>query len=216
MKIKYFAHSSFLITADNGTRIITDPYHPAKDLNYNIVSESADIVTVSHGHMDHNFVESVDGDPKVLSKAGEQSVKGIHIKAIPTFHDTEKGSRRGPNLIFVFSCDGLNLCHMGDQGHLLSASQIAQIKPADVLLIPVGGYYTIDAGEAARISEDLGAKIIIPMHFKTAKCQLPIATVDDFISRKSTVNRLQGSEYEISADKLPTEPQIIVLSPANL
>jgi L-ascorbate metabolism protein UlaG (beta-lactamase superfamily) len=212
MKIKYLAHAAFLITAANGTRIVTDPYTYSPGMGCGAINETADIVTVSHEHGDHNNTGAVKGDPKVIRADAE--VNGITFKAVVASHDNAGGSQRGKNTIFCFAVDGINLCHCGDLGHELTAEQVNAIGKVDVLMIPVGGFFTIDAGVATQTCDRLKPKVILPMHYKTEKSQMPIAPVDDFLKGKSNVIRSSDSEVEFKTDKLPETTQIIVLKPS--
>jgi L-ascorbate metabolism protein UlaG (beta-lactamase superfamily) len=209
MKIKYLAHASFLITSDKGTRILTDPYETSGGLKHGAIKETADIVTVSHEHGDHNNVAAVEGKPRVVKTS--EVVKGINIKAVETAHDDKGGSQRGKNRIFCFNIDGINICHAGDLGHELSADQVKAIGKVDVLMIPVGGFFTIDAATAGKVCNQLKPRVIIPMHFKTAKIDFPISGVEPFLKDKGNVTRSTYSEIELKASKLPSLPQIIVL-----
>ena len=209
MKIKYLAHAAFLFTSEKGTKILTDPYKTSPGLNHGVINETADIVTVSHEHGDHNNVSAVKGNPNIVKAS--QEVKGISIKAVVTAHDDIGGSQRGKNTIFCFNLDGINVCHAGDLGHELSADQVKAIGNVDVLMIPVGGFFTIDARTATKVCEQLKPKVIIPMHYKTDKLSLPISGVEDFIKGKNNVTRSSDSEIELKADKLPGATQIVVL-----
>lgn len=202
MKIKWLGHASFLITSDTGTKIITDPYTPGMGISYGEIKESADIVLVSHGHGDHNNVAAVKGNPEVVKEAGSKTVKGIATKGIATHHDASGGSQRGSNIIFCFTVDGMRLCHLGDLGHPLTDAQAAEIGAVDILLIPVGGFFTIDAAVATQVCEKLKPKVVIPMHYKTAKCGYPIAAVDDFLKGRKDVTKPDKSEVELKKDKL--------------
>jgi len=212
MKIKWLGHSSFVITSDTGTKIITDPYFTGGDLSYGQIKESADIVTVSHDHADHNNVAAVQGNPKVVRGAVE--VKGIKFNGIPTYHDDAGGGKRGKNTILCFEVDGIRVCHLGDLGHQLSDSQAAELGKVDVLLIPVGGFYTIAPKLATQLGDRLKPKVIIPMHYKTDKCDYPIAGVEEFLRGKKEVSRLDASQVEFKAGELPPSTQVIVLKPA--
>ena len=209
MKIKWLAHASFLITADAGTRIITDPYTTNERHRHGDIAETADIVTVSHGHDDHNNVAAVRGDPLAVKESG--TYKGIKIKAVATAHDDAGGSKRGTNTIFCFDVDGVNVCHCGDLGHLLTGEQVKAIGKVDVLMIPVGGFFTIDAAAADKVIAQLKPKIIIPMHYLTEKISLPISGPDDFLKGKDNVKRAGGSEIEVRAGRLPASAEIVVL-----
>ncbi|MFH1169080.1 MAG: MBL fold metallo-hydrolase [Chloroflexota bacterium] len=212
MKVKYLAHASFLITSDSGTRIITDPYTADERMRYGEIHEAADIVTVSHDHFDHSNVAAVRGKPQVVR--GTAQAEGIKFTAVAAHHDEAGGGKRGNDTIFCFEVDGVRVCHLGDLGHLLGDKQVSEIGRVDVLFIPVGGFYTIDAGAATRVCRQLRPRVIIPMHFKTERTSLPIAGVDEFLSGKNNVVHSDGSEASFKAGALPAETQIIVLKPA--
>ncbi len=214
MKIKWLGHASFLITSQDNKKIITDPYNVGSGINYKPIDETADIVTVSHEHGDHNNVKAVKGNPAILRESGVRSIQNIEFKAIPAFHDEARGSKRGNDLIFCFKVDEINICHLGDLGHPLSREQLSQIGPVDVLFIPVGGFFTIDAGTAGNTVRAINPVITIPMHYKTPQCDYPISTVDEFLKGKGNVRRLDSSEIVINKDTLPAEPEILVLQPA--
>ncbi len=214
MRIKWLGHAAFLITSDTGVRIITDPYTPTKELGYDRINETADIVTVSHDHFDHNNVAAVSGDPEVVTETAE--VKGIKFRGVFTHHDEFQGAKRGRNTVFCFELDGIKVCHLGDLGHLLDERQAAEIGKVDVLLVPVGGFFTIDAPAAGRVSNQLKPKVMIPMHFKTGKCgDLPISGVDAFLQGESSIVRMDASEVELKPGELRPSSQIIVLKPAR-
>jgi len=212
MEIKYLGHASFIITSDEGIKIITDPYVTGGALSYGEIKESADIVTVSHDHADHNNAAAVQGNPQVVG--GTAKVKGIEFKGIPCYHDDAGGRLRGKNTILCFEVDGIRVCHLGDLGHQLSEGQVAELGEIDILLIPVGGFYTIDAKLAGQLCDRLKPKVVIPMHYKTAKCAFPIAGVDEFLRGKKEVSRLDASQVEFKPAELPPSTQIIVLKPA--
>jgi L-ascorbate metabolism protein UlaG (beta-lactamase superfamily) len=181
MKIKWLGHSCFKIKDSRGVRILTDPFDD--NLGYKVPSVETDIVTVSHQHYDHNFTDCVNGDFEIIDKVGNFNINDIPITGIHTYHDSENGEKRGSNTIYIFEMDGIRVCHLGDLGHLLTESQLELIGKPDVILIPVGGTYTLDGEMAAEVSAQLDPKIIIPMHYKTPKLKLDIATAEDFISR---------------------------------
>jgi len=209
-------HACFLITSDSGAKIVADPYkYLGLGLTYDPVAEVADIVTKSHGHGDHSAVDEVDGSPTIVDSAGKTQVKGIDIAGIACYHDDAKGVQRGDNIIFSFDIDGMRLCHLGDLGHILSGVQLAAIGQVDVLLVPVGGKFTIDPAVASEVCDQLKPKVIIPMHVKTAKCDFVPHTVEDFVKDKSNVRRVDGSEADFSKDALPVETEIVVLKHAR-
>ena len=217
MKIKCYGHAAFLITSVTGIRIVTDPYESGafgNQLSYGKINDQVDIALVSHDHADHNDAKSLAGSPQIVQGARSTTVKGITFKGISTYHDPSKGSERGANTIFTFSVDGIQVCHLGDLGHVLSAKELAEIGPVDVLLIPVGGYFTIDAKEATRVAEQIRPKVLIPMHFKTRKCALPIAPVEDFLKGKTEPKRPNASEVGFDKGTLPQQMEIVVLEHA--
>lgn len=214
MKIKFLGHACFLITSDAGIKIITDPYNTGDwKLSYGEINESADILTISHEHFDHNNIATIMGIPEIVRK--NSVVSGIIIKAIPTKHDSSGGSIKGNNTIFSFQVDGVTICHMGDLGHLLNLEQLNDLNMVHILLIPVGGLVTIDAQNASDLCEQIKPKIIIPMHYKTPKCGLPLANVEEFLRGKKNVKLLGSSELEINIGKIPPETQILVLESAR-
>lgn len=213
MKIRYLGHASFLITSDSGVRIVTDPYHVSEELSYGEIGEAADIVTVSHDHFDHNNVGAVQGNPAVVKGVEQAEVKGITFRGVPAYHDEAGGAKRGANMMFCFEVDGLGVCHLGDLGHRLDEKQLDGLGSVDILLVPVGGYYTVDAAVAGDICGLIKPRVIIPMHYKTSKCGMPIDGVDRFLKGKGEVVRTGKHEAEFSAGELPAGTQIVVLEP---
>lgn len=214
MKIKWLGHACFLITTERGLRIVTDPYSVGGGVRYEPVKEAADIVTISHGHSDHNNASAVTGSPEIIKAIGTREVKGITVKGIATHHDQSAGKERGSNVIFCFSIDGIELCHLGDLGHALTAQQIADIGNVDILLVPVGGFFTIDFLVASTVCDDLKPSVIIPMHYKTTKLDYPVAGVGDFINGKKNVKHANSSEVRYTRDTLPGVAEIVVLQHA--
>lgn len=214
MKIKWLGHACFMITSEAGIKIITDPYVTGAELSYGEIEESADIVIVSHDHSDHNNVAAVRGNPKPVRGAVTTEIKRIEFKGIPSCHDDAGGRLRGKNTIFCFEVDGIRVCHLGDLGHQLSAQQVAELGKVDILLIPVGGFYTIDAKVAGQVCDKLKPKVIIPMHYKTDKCRFPITGIEEFLQGKKEITRLDASEVEFKQGELPAHTQIIVLKSA--
>jgi L-ascorbate metabolism protein UlaG (beta-lactamase superfamily) len=214
MKVKWLGHSCFLLTSKGGVRIITDPYAVGGSINYSPIEETADIVVVSHRHDDHSNVSVVQGKPEVVDGSGTKTAKGIQFKGIAAYHDACQGTQRGPNTIFCFAIDDIKLCHLGDLGHVLSPGQVNEIGAVDILFIPVGGFYTIDAPVASQVCDKLKPKVVIPMHFKTPKCAYPIAGVEDFLKGKKNVRKVGGSEADFERKRLPVATEIMLLQPA--
>ena len=217
MKVKWLGHASFLITADDGTRIITDPYKSQSDgglVGYAKINEAADVVTVSHEHNDHNHTADVGGDPEVVRGTGPQDSRGVQFHGVATYHDTEQGAQRGANTVFCFAVDGVKFCHLGDLGHQLSSQQLSEIGEVDVLLAVAGGGPTIDLEALNQLVDNMKPKAVIPMHFTNANCTYTKYTAEDFARGKSDVRRVGESETTISADELPGATRVIVLDHA--
>jgi L-ascorbate metabolism protein UlaG (beta-lactamase superfamily) len=205
MKITWRGHASFLIETGI-SRIVTDPFN--EHIGYPVPDIAADIVTVSHQHWDHNATETVAGNPDIVTE-GVYEKPGIVIKGIPSFHDKNSGRDRGPNMIFCLQSQGINLVHLGDLGHIPHPEQIKAMGPVDILLIPVGGRYTIDADEAYTTVEMIKPHIVIPMHYKTANLTINIAPVELFTSRFDLV--VKKPFLELEHQDLKEGTQVIVL-----
>jgi len=215
MKVKWLGHASFLITSDKGLKIITDPYKPgAFGLEYKQIGESADIVTVSHEHDDHNNAGAVPGKPQIIKGAGKHQAKGMEIRGIASCHDDCGGKERGNNVIFAFKIDDMNLCLLGFVGRQLSDKAVSEIGKVDVLMIPVGGAFTIDAAGVDKVIAQLKPRIVFPMHYQTARCpNFPVANADPFLKGKKNVKKFDGSSTEMKAGQMPKDTQIYVLKP---
>jgi len=215
MKIRWLGHSCFLITADNGVRIILDPFKSESHLSYPPVKESADIVTISHGHFDHNHTALIPGKFEVIKESGLKSIKDVGIKGVSAWHDDSGGRERGNNIVYCLNVDGIRMCHLGDLGHGLTIEQKREIGEVDVLFVPIGGIFTLDIAAASMVCEDLKPKIAIPMHYKTDRCAFLQYSADDFIKGKKNAKRLDSSEVEIKKESLPSELEILVLQYAR-
>jgi L-ascorbate metabolism protein UlaG (beta-lactamase superfamily) len=216
MKIKWLGHACFSLTSQTGLKLITDPYESGfrNILNYGPIKESADIVTVSHEHGDHNCVSAVAGNPAVVKGSGITRVKGIEFKGIAVYHDQVKGAERGPNTIFVFELDGIRLAHLGDLGHPLAPEQRRELENTEVLFAPTGGpMATLELQEVIDLWASLKPGIVIPMHFKTAKCAFPKYGAEDLIRLRPDAKRVGASEVSLTKEQLPTATQILVLDP---
>ena len=214
MKLRYFGHASFLVTSEKGIKIIMDPYTVGGGIHYGQINEEADVVTVSHEHGDHNNLAAIKGTPRVLKGKGNVIAENITFRGIMSDHDDTQGTQRGKNTIFCFEVDSIKLCHLGDLGTLLTDGQIAEIGTVDILFIPVGGYFTIDARQATQVYQSLHPRVAIPMHYKTTKSNYPITGVDDFVKGKKNVLNFKSSEIEYNSNNLPKESHIIVLQHA--
>jgi len=179
MKIKWLGHSTFQIKSES--TLVIDPHNP--EAGGRLPDDlTADTVLVTHGHMDHNFTQAVSGNPQIFSQLGDFESGEYKIRGVASFHDNSEGTQRGSNIIYKISAEGLRLCHMGDLGHVLNAKEIQELGEVDILMIPVGGYYTIDANEAVQVVKQLSPKIVLPMHYKPKNSDIVynITGVDPF------------------------------------
>lgn len=208
MDISWLGHSCFRIKGSRAT-IVTDPY--SKDLGYSLGKPTARIVTVSHEHPGHCYVEGVGGQPREVKRPGEYEISDVLIIGIATFHDREGGKKRGKNTVYLMEIDEVAVCHLGDLGHVLTSGQIEDIGNVDVLLLPVGGVSTINAPMAAEVVRQLEPKVVIPMHYKTPALKRELEPVDRFL--KEIGAKQVGSQPKLSVSKsnLPLNTQVFLL-----
>lgn len=206
MIINWLGHASFLIASPHG-RIITDPFD--KKLGYEEYRQPVDIATVSHQHWDHNAVQHLQGNPTVVSTAGQFEIGQVRITGLESFHDSTGGRERGHNIIFKLTVDGVEMVHLGDLGHVLEPAQIDAIGPVDILFLPVGGVYTIDAQQARVVVKQLQPAIIIPMHYKTRHLSFELEPLEKFTGQfDKTVKK---PRLEVSAANLSRLAGVVVL-----
>jgi len=223
MELKYLGHSSFKMKFKSGVVLLTDPFDP-EYVGLPFPKQKVDLVTISHKHRDHNFVEAVSPSPRrdkafVVEEEGEYEIGGVEVTAIKTFHDKNKGKDRGENLIMMIRNNGVTICHLGDLGHTLSEKQIEKIGPVDVLLVPVGGEYTIGPGEAGELIASMGPSIVVPMHYKVKGMKADfdvLKEVGEFLDKNSLEVMLEGvDKFRIDANTLPENTKVVVLGSTN-
>jgi len=221
IKVRWYGHAAFLITSPAGVRVLTDPY--PGNMGYGNRSFEADLVTVSHEHFDHNAVGAVEGDPEVLRglsgddwATAEKTIGDVTAYSVRgTYHDDKQGAARGKNALFVIEVAGVRFLHLGDLGEVPSDDIVRRCGPVDVLLIPVGGLFTIDAEAATRVAELFEPKIIIPMHYRTAAISdWEISDVEPFLAGKDRVRRLGSHEALLDPEVLPETTEIWVFEVA--
>lgn len=221
-KLTWYGQACFLLETAAGTRVVMDPipgsigYTPPADLK-------GDVVTVSHEHGDHNNIALVQGKPKILrgltaDKKGwvkiDEKVKDVAIRSVGVYHDEEKGAKRGLNTVFLYEVGGVRIAHLGDLGHQLTDQQLSAIGSVDVVMIPVGGFFTIDAGQATRVLDQLRPRlIVIPMHYKTDVLTIKeLATVDAFLAGKPNVRREKTNTISITGVKARPSTEVVVMN----
>jgi L-ascorbate metabolism protein UlaG (beta-lactamase superfamily) len=208
MDINWLGHSCFRIRGKQAA-IVTDPYPP--DLGYSPGKPSADIVTVSHQHPSHSYVQGVGGEHRLITRPGEYEIKGVLIIGIATFHDAEGGKKRGKNTVYVMEVDGVTICHLGDLGHVLTVGQVEEIDDVDVLLLPVGGVSTINESMAAEVIRQLEPKVVVPMHYKTAVLKRELGTLERFL-KEMGIERLDSQpKLSLTPSSLPISTQVFSL-----
>jgi L-ascorbate metabolism protein UlaG (beta-lactamase superfamily) len=213
MEITYLGHSSFKLRGKKVT-VITDPFDP-KYVGLKFPKTEADIVTVSHGHPDHNAASQVNADPFVIAEPGEYEVKGVSVIGVSSYHDAVEGKERGKNTMYNIDIDGIHILHLGDLGHTLTDKEIEAIGGVDILLVPVGGTYTITAKQAQELIPEIDPSIVIPMHYgRTDLDQETFASLTDLASFLKLVggeSTVPQAKLTITKDKLPDTMQIVVL-----
>jgi L-ascorbate metabolism protein UlaG (beta-lactamase superfamily) len=200
MKIEYLGHSCFLLTSESGVRVLTDPF---TGVGYELPDGlEADIVTVSHGHFDHNYTKALCNQPIVLDRTDAYTQDGVEIYGDESFHDSKKGALRGKNILFKIKMDGITLCHFGDLGEEYD-SALAEKLQADVWLIPIGGTYTIDAAGAKEYIENCQPKLVIPMHYRPQDGSLDIQTAEVFLKACPwEITACKQGEYSLKKEDL--------------
>ena len=208
MEITWLGHSCFRLKGSDAI-VITDPYGPG--YGYNLGKQTANIVTVSHQHDDHSYTKGVSG-ARVISGPGEYEFGGVLIIGMATYHDDSNGTKRGKNTVFLIKIDDIAICHLGDLGHLLSSQQAENLGNIDVLLIPVGGTFTIDAPLAAKVVRQLEPKYVIPMHYKTPAEKLALEPVDRFLKELGAGQLEPVAKLSVTRANLPENLQVRLLS----
>ncbi|MBU3092517.1 MBL fold metallo-hydrolase [Clostridium sp. CF011] len=209
MKITWLGHSCFLLEDSKGVKLLTDPFD--NTLGYDIYKGSPDIVTISHQHFDHNYIKELTGNYKIIDKIGISTLHDISIKGTPSYHDKNKGAKRGDNIIFTFRMDGYSLCHLGDLGHTLSNDDISSLGDVDILFIPVGGNYTIDGKEASEVTKKINPKIVIPTHYKTSRLSLPLEGVETYLMHMKNASKIDSNTLVVN-DEIKESMSVKILN----
>lgn len=206
LQIRWHGHACWEITNDK--TLVTDP-HDGKSIGIPAPSVTGDIILVSHDHYDHNSVKSVEKDgSKVILDGRKRTIDNIEIKGVDSFHDEAGGAKRGNNIIYKFTMDGIKFCHMGDLGHELDDDTANKLVDVDILFIPIGGTFTIDDKKAWNVVNKIKPKIIVPMHYKIGGLSLPIAGPDSFLDQSKCKVLHVGNEIDIEKEDLPDEPEV--------
>lgn len=202
MTITWLGHSCFVLESQ-GFRALLDPFHEVPGLPDTAME--ADAVYCSHDHFDHGYTD------QVRLTSGKTNPFTVHETA--TFHDPEGGKLRGSNIIRTFTAEGVTVAHLGDLGHQLSPEQLASIGQCDAILLPVGGTFTVDAREAGQVAKAIGARVVVPMHYRLGEVGFPVLqTVEDFVSQypAERVRRYETNTLTLTAD-MPEQVAVLAL-----
>lgn len=233
VQVTWYGHACFMVTFSDQGKVLFDPFN--EDMPYQLPSDPVNVVAATHQHFDHNNVDAVESNLVIIGGEKELEVKSngsvrklslpaelttsisdteVPFKAVSTYHDKKQGAERGLNTVIKFSADGLTFCHLGDLGHTLTEKQLKQIGEVDVLFIPVGGHFTIDASEATEVLNQIKPKVVFPMHYKTEKLNFPISGVEQFLSGKSQIEKVDSHTISLNTEEVKSlsgEPRVIVL-----
>ncbi|MEI6532199.1 MAG: MBL fold metallo-hydrolase [Candidatus Roizmanbacteria bacterium] len=213
MDIKYIGHSSFLIKSKDA-KVVIDPFD--KSIGIHFPKTEADVVTISHHHIDHDSLSNIPGEPLVIDWPGEFECKGVRITGYASYHDAKKGEERGENVIYKFEVEGITVLHMGDIGHIVDDKLVEEIGPIDVLMIPVGGRYTIDATQASDVIKKLEPTIVIPMHYNhkdlDQKQFADVNELDVFLKKMGVVGTEPVARLTLRPEDLTDEMKVVVMS----
>jgi L-ascorbate metabolism protein UlaG (beta-lactamase superfamily) len=217
MQIIWHGQSFFQILVSKGkesiVKIAVDPYD--EQIGLKPPALEADILLITHNHYDHNNVKTIKGAPFLISGPGEYEIKDVFIQGIPSFHDNTQGNEKGENTIYTLEAEGIKICHLGDLGQKeLTDEQLEKIGEVDILLIPVGGVYTISAKEATKVISQIEPKILIPMHYQIPKLKIKLDALDKFLKMMGVKTPEVSKKLSLSQKNLPTEGmKIIILKP---
>jgi L-ascorbate metabolism protein UlaG (beta-lactamase superfamily) len=195
MNVFWFGHSCFFLKSVSAPSLLLDPFHE-EEVGYPLPYVEADIVVISHNHEDHNNAEAVGGHPLLIKGPGRRIALGLEFLGVPSYHDEYGGRLRGENTIFCFTMEKIRVCHLGDLGHPLSQAQVAAIGPVDLLFLPVGGKYTIDASRAEEVMRQLCPAVAVPMHYKTRALSFELETVDEFLKGRVVQGPMESLEIK--------------------
>jgi len=208
VEITWLGHACFRIKGRQST-VVTDPFSPK--LGYSLGKLKADIVTVSHQHEGHSYVQGIDGNPRPVLGPGEYEIGGVLILGVSTFHDEVLGEKRGKNTVYVMEVDEIAVCHLGDLGHVLTTEQVEELGDVDMLLLPVGGVSTINAPTAAEVVRQLEPKVVVPMHYKTAALKWELEPADRFLKEIGAKQVDSQPKLSFTRTSLPESTQVFLL-----
>ncbi len=208
MEIDWFGLSCFRLRSREAT-LVADPYE--KSIGLKFPRPRADIVTVSHNHSGHDYADGVSGNPKVINGPGEYEISSVFITGVQTYHDKRNGKDRGKNTCYAINIEGINICHMGDIGHIPTQAQADAIGAIDILLLPVGGGNALNASDATEVISLFEPMIVIPMHYRVPDLSIKLDPVDKFVKELGMKGPEPVESFTVKRDGLPKELQLVVL-----
>lgn len=213
MDIKYFGHSSFYIRTKDA-RVVTDPFDP-KMVGLKFPKTEADIVTISHHHHDHNFTSAIAGSPLIIDWPGEFEKMKVRIFGFRSFHDKKQGAERGENTVFKLEAEGISILHCGDLGLVLSDDFLDSVGEVDILMVPTGGFFTIDAAEAVDLVQKVEPSIVIPMHYNSPKLNQEsfgkLSNVEDFLKKVGAETSTPVQKLTVKKEDFGEEMKVVVM-----
>jgi L-ascorbate metabolism protein UlaG (beta-lactamase superfamily) len=209
LEITWYGQSMFRVSS-LGLTVVLDPTPP--ETGYSYEPFPADIVLMSHKHFDHAHVQGITGNPKVINASGSFDLGGLKVQGFDSFHDAKEGAERGPNIIYKWEQAGIRLAHLGDLGDTPAPAVTKKLLGLDVVMMPVGGVFTIDAEQAVRLVRDIEPGIVLPMHYGTSACAIPLEPLDEFTRRfTGTVREVSDRPVEVGAGAIPSSAEVWVL-----
>lgn len=207
MEITWLGHSSFFIKDSKGRKILMDPFD--ESVGYDVFKGDVDVVTISHHHFDHDYLENVNYEHSI-DKAGFFYLSDIPVTGVPSYHDKVQGAKRGENIIFILTIDDYKVCHLGDLGYVLSQDDIEKIGKVDVLLIPIGGNYTLDGKEASQVAKLINSPLVIPMHYKTPMLSFELEGLESFLTYMKNGERVGSNKLTLEGPLEDTNKVMIL------
>lgn len=213
MELTYIGHSCFHIKGKK-TSLVIDPYNPEM-LGYKMPKQNVRILLNTHNHEDHSYNSQVNHE-YLINNPGEYEIDDVYVTGVQTYHDDKEGKERGSNTIYSIDIEGINIVHLGDLGHQLDEKAVSKLGVVDILLIPVGGKYTIDSFEASKIISLLEPKIVIPMHYKTDDSKLnELAEISNFLHEMGEKNPQIEDSLKLQSAPTNEDTKIIILKPSH-
>lgn len=213
MQITWYGHSCFLIKTSIGKRILIDPFDST--LGYDNNFPKCDLITISNNHFDSSYLNKSNIETQIINEAGTFNMNYSKIEGINSFHDKCNGLKRGPNIIYIFRSEKYSICHLGNLGHIPYSLALERLKNIDVLLIPIGGHFTLNGFEAAKLCKLISPKYIIPMQYKTNKTSLYLDDPKNFIISMKHIKKINSNTLDISTLDFNYKPECILLTPPN-